>query len=174
MLNERRTDPILASATGGMLLLAAVGLLAGCAAEPPVPAEMPDAGDPIADRAEVVAAHEGLLAAMEAGDGEAVAALVDDRHDVLVFHPVKVTRFDGPDEIAAGIAAMMGRLAPVDVTDVHLQVWTEGDAAWLTSHLLIESDALDEPLAARGTEIWRRNDGVWKLAHAHWSSHPNP
>jgi ketosteroid isomerase-like protein len=174
MSNETGFDPKRVAVLPGVILIGILAVLAGCAAEPQPVVPPPDPGDPIADRVQIVDVHETLLAAMEAGDGQAVLELFDDRHDVLVFHPELETRFDGRDEIAVGLARMMERLAPVDLTEVHLQVWTEGDVAWLTSHLLLESDALEEPVAARSTEVWRRNEDGWKLAHAHWSTHPTP
>ena len=151
------------------IVLAAI---TACQAPPPVAQPPVETTDPFADRVDVVAVHEALLAAMEAGDGPSVAALIDPAHDVLVFHPAVETRFDGPDAIAAGVERMLTENAPVEITEVHLQVWVDGDIAWLTSHLLLESPSLAEPFAGRGTEIWRRTDSGWRLVHAHWSGQP--
>ena len=155
------------------IVVVVLATFAACQSPPP-PAPPPVAGtqDPFADRAEVVEVHETFLAAMEAGDAEAVEALIDSAHDVLVFHPAVMTRFDGPQAVADGVATMLARRGPVDFTEVHLQAWVDGDVAWLTSHLLLESPAVPEPFAARGTEVWRRTDGGWRLAHAHWSAQP--
>lgn len=164
-----RTESVLAS----IALAAVLATVTACPAPPPADPPPPlETTDPFADRADVVEVHEALLAAMEAGDGSAVAALLDSAHDILVFHPAVETRFDGADAISAGIGRMLGKNAPVEITEVHLQVWVDGDVAWLTSHLLLESPRVAEPFAARGTEVWRRTDGGWRLAHAHWSGQP--
>jgi ketosteroid isomerase-like protein len=164
-----RTDTVLVS----VALAVVLATVPACQAPPP-PAPAPvETNDPFADRADVVAVHETLLAAMEAGDGPGVAALLDSAHDILMFHPAVETRFDGADAIADGIGRMLGKNSPVEITEVHLQVWVDGDVAWLTSHLLLESPSVTDPFAARGTEIWRRTEDGWRLGHAHWSGQPS-
>ena len=163
-----RTETVLVPAALAVLL----ATVAACQAPPPAEPPPVETSDPFADRVEVVEVHESLLAAMEAGDGPGVAALLDSAHDILVFHPAVETRFDGADAIADGIGRMLGNNVPVEITEVHLQVWVDGDVSWLTSHLLLESPNLPEAVAARGTEVWRRADAGWRLAHAHWSAQP--
>jgi ketosteroid isomerase-like protein len=154
-------------------LVAVLAAVAACQSPPPpTPSPARETHDPLVDRADVVEAHETLLAAMEKGDAQAVTALLDTAHDVLVFHPETADRFDGPEAIAEGIATMLAKHGPVDVTEVHLQAWVDGDVAWLTSHVLLESPELPQAFAGRGTEVWRRTEGGWRLAHAHWSKQP--
>jgi len=166
MIQIRPLDVVVAFA------LAVLVASSGCPAPTPPPAPAVPGHDPFADRAAVVEAHEAFLAAMERGDGAAVGALLHDGHDLLIFHPAIETRFDGPEAIEAGVGRMLAATAPLDLTEVHLQVWVDGDIAWLTSHLLLETPRRAEPFAGRGTEIWRRTDAGWRLAHGHWSEHP--
>jgi ketosteroid isomerase-like protein len=54
------------------------------------------------------------------------------------------------------------------------QVRVVGDVAWVSylNHYAADFGNLGSFNAGmRGTEIWRRIDGEWKLAHAHFSTH---
>jgi ketosteroid isomerase-like protein len=67
---------------------------------------------------------------------------------------------------------MFERLGNASWTEVHPALFVEGDVAWLTSHVLVESPEVERKFVGRGTEIWIRRDGQWRLVHGHWSEHP--
>jgi ketosteroid isomerase-like protein len=136
------------------------------------PAPVPAAADPERDHDAVVAAHRALIGAYEAGDVDAFVRGLDPSAELLVFHPQQRSRFEGIDEVRRELGPMFARMRGSSWSDHHALVTVEGDVAWLTAHVLIESTALESPFAGRGTEIFvRRTDG-WKLIHGHWSMSP--
>ena len=156
---------------GGLALL---GVACGETSPPAGDAGGEPAG-PTADAGEgeeaVIAAHRAFVRAFEARDAQAVAALLDPRPGLLIFHPLVENRFDGTDEAREGLARMFARLSSLEWTEVHQQLEVEGSVAWLTSQVLLQSPDLASPFAGRGTEIWVRLDGQWRLTHGHWSEH---
>ncbi len=132
----------------------------------------PAVRDTKADYDAVVAAHESLVQAYEAADVSAYTALLDPEVELLLFHPKLSDRFVGIDETREKLSQMFSRIAPANWLDVHPAVVVEGDVAWYTSHVLVESTSLATPFVGRGTEVWVRRDSRWRLAHGHWS--PNP
>ncbi len=125
-----------------------------------------------ADYDAVVAAHKSLVNAYEAADVAAYTALLDPEVELLLFHPRLSDRFVGVDETREKLSQMFSRISPAHWLDVHPSVVVEGDVAWYTSHVLVESTNLPTPFVGRGTEVWIRRDSRWRLAHGHWS--PNP
>lgn len=121
------------------------------------------------DEMGVIAAHQALIAAMEAGDVAAVTALMDPTANLLVFHPFVENRFDGIGEVDEGLDVMFGHLGPVSWTEAHSSLDMEGNVAWMTSHVLIKTPEMPGPFVGRGTEIWVLRPGGWRLTHAHWS-----
>ncbi len=124
------------------------------------------------DAAAVVAAHEALIRAYEAGDVDGFVGLLDPSPGLLIYHPRLVHRYTGIDEVVGSLPRMFGRLRGASWVDAHTAVHVDGDVAWLNSHILIEAPGMMEPFVGRGTEIWLRRGGAWRLAHGHWS--PNP
>jgi ketosteroid isomerase-like protein len=124
------------------------------------------------DEAAVVAAHEALIAAYEAGDVDAFVALLDPTPDLLIYHPRLVHRYAGIDQVTGSLPRMFKRLQGASWLDAHASVNVDGSVAWLNSHVLIEAPGLDEPFAGRGTEVWVKRSGGWRLAHGHWSVNP--
>lgn len=51
------------------------------------------------------------------------------------------------------------------------RVTVNGDSAWVTYRLKMIGRIYGEPLPedARGTEIYQKIDGEWKMVHGHWS-----
>jgi ketosteroid isomerase-like protein len=121
------------------------------------------------DPSEVIEAHEGLVRALEAGDVEVLASILDRSPEFLIFHANLASRIDDVDEAMRGFEKMSRSLGTTEWTEVHAMVSRHGDLAWLTSHLLLEAPALDEPFVGRATEIWIRRADGWKLVHGHWS-----
>jgi ketosteroid isomerase-like protein len=129
----------------------------------------PAASDVAEDERGVIAAHKALINAMEAGDVAAVTALMDPSSGLVIFHPFVENRFDGIGEVDAGLGTMFGHLGPLSWTEAHAAFDIEGDVAWMTSHVLIKNAEMEGPFVGRGTEIWVRRPGGWRLTHAHWS-----
>lgn len=157
-------------ATSAWAIVACGVLTLSCGAPAPVETGVPT--DPAADIEAVLAAHEAMVQAFGRSDVEAFSAMLDVSPEFLLFHPMTASRYD-LDELEAGTYdAMFAMLRDSHWTDVHLAVDVSGDAAWITSHVLIESPELPMPFVGRGTEIWVRDEAGWRLRHGHWSENP--
>jgi ketosteroid isomerase-like protein len=124
------------------------------------------------DERAVVEAHRTLIAAYEAGDVYAFVSLLDPSPSLLIFHPLLESRFDTIAQVREGLGKMFEHLGGASWTDAHALVTVWGDVAWVTSHMAVEAPGLSRPFIGRGTEIWVRDAGSWRLTHAHWSADP--
>jgi len=161
------------------LVLLGIGLLtAGCQRPSPQPPTEADAsaGPSDADVAraqqEVIAAHEALVKAYETGNIDAYVALLAPAPELLIFHPAMENRFDGVEEVRRHMAKMFKDFSGAEWTDFHPVVEVDGNVGWITSQVTISSLSFKSPFVGRGTEIWVRRHGEWKLAHGHWSAVP--
>jgi ketosteroid isomerase-like protein len=127
--------------------------------------------DENADRRAVLDAHTALVEAYEKGDVDAFVLQLDKSDDLLIWHPRVQNRWTGIDEIQRELPKMFARLGESSWLDVHLAVHVNGDVAWLTSQVVLESPGI-EPFTGRSTEIWKREGHTWRLTHAHWSENP--
>ena len=150
------------------ILFVAFCSCSGSTPEEGTPAGMAESTDPSG----VIEAHERLVRALETSDTEALASILDQSSEFLVFHPKSAKRIDEIDETVRGFERMSRSLGTMEWTEVHAMINRRGDLAWLTSHLLLEAPALDEPFLGRATEIWIRRADGWKLVHGHWSDEP--
>ena len=123
------------------------------------------------DEGAVIAAHRDLIRAFQEGDAESALDLLVPNQSLLIFHPFLENRFDGYEETREGLTRMMGRVREIEWTEVHQTLDLDGNVAWLTSQILIKAPGLEPPFVGRGTEIWVRLHGTWRLSHAHWSEH---
>ncbi len=156
------------------VLLLAVACVLGAACSPPAgdAHEAAPQHDPDQAREAVVQAHEQLLAAFEAGDVETLTGLMLPAPELLIFHARLENRFDGHEQVREGLTRMLGRFGTASWWEAHPTVSVEGNVAWMTSHVVVESPGLAEPFLGRGTEIWVWRPEGWKLAHGHWSPVP--
>jgi ketosteroid isomerase-like protein len=152
-------------------IVSALAVLAGCAGSESEREPVGEASDRETVQA-VIAAHERLTRAIETGDLEGVVGLLEPTSDLLIFHPRRESRFDRVGEVREGFERMFRRLVSAEWTSAHSAVATRGDVAWHTSHVVLESENLEEPFLGRATEIWVRGEVGWRLAHAHWSATP--
>jgi len=150
------------------ILFVAFCSCSGPTSEEETPASMSDSTDPSG----VIEAHEKLIRALETNDVESLASVLDQSSEFLVFHPKSASRINEIDEAMRGFERMSRSLGVTEWTEVHAMINRRGDLAWLTSHMLMEAPALDEPFLGRGTEIWIRRVDGWKLVHGHWSDEP--
>ena len=151
--------------TVGILVMALV--LAGCSQT-----ETPKEADSNADVAGLVAAHESFVSAYESGQVDAVVALLDPSSELLIFHPAVESRFDGVEEVRAGLTRMFAAIGRPEWLEVHTQVVVRENVGWLTANIVIEAPDAALTLVGRSTEIWTRSADGWKLSHAHWSANP--
>jgi ketosteroid isomerase-like protein len=144
---------------------------------PPEP-ELSRSGEPSevsmvarSDEGAVIAAHREWIRAFQDGDVDAALALLVPNDRLLIFHPYLENRFGGHEETREGLTRMMGRLKDLEWTEVHQTLDMQGNVAWFTSQILIKASGLEPPFVGRGTEIWIRHKGDWRLSHGHWSEH---
>jgi ketosteroid isomerase-like protein len=158
------------------LVAACIGLSVLACGGPPeqAPVEPEPAPEDVAAarRDAVIGAHEALTAAYQAADADAFAAQLDSSPELTIFHPVMQNRFNDVEELKTHLAAMFERMGEIDWTDAHPVVAVEGDVAWVTSNVLIQSPNLERAFVGRGTEIWVLRGESWKLIHGHWSENP--
>jgi ketosteroid isomerase-like protein len=121
----------------------------------------------------VLRAHRAWVKAYENTDVDAMMSLLDVSPQLVIFHPMVHNRFHGGDEIRAGLTRMFQRLGKATWTEAHLQTNVEGDVAWITSNMALESNDLKVPIVGRATEIWLRTGEEWRLVHAHYSADPS-
>ena len=123
------------------------------------------------DEGAVISAHRALIRAFQEGDAEAALGLLEPKESLLIFHPYLENRFDGYEEVREGLTRMMRRLSDLEWTEVHQALDIEGNVAWVTYQILVKAPGLETAFVGRGTEIWVRRHGQWRLAHGHWSEH---
>ena len=123
------------------------------------------------DEGAVISAHRNLIRAFQDGDVETALSLLEPTDSLLIFHPFLENRFDGYEETREGLTRMLARVTDTEWTEVHQALDMEGNVAWLTSQILVKAPGLDPPFVGRGTEIWVRRHGQWRLTHGHWSEH---
>lgn len=149
-----------------------VALTVACAPAPEPPATATATRDVAADEQAVLEAHRKLIESYQEGSIDGFSWLLSSDPDLVIFHPRTHSRFNGKDEVRQGLLEMFGKLQDAEWTEAHTALSIEGDVAWLTSDVLVESPSLSEPFLGRGTEIWVREDGGWRLVHGHWSPTP--
>ncbi len=157
---------------GWLALLACAALTVACApAQQPPPAAAAER-DVAADEQAVLEAHRKLIEAYQEGSIDGFSWLLTSSPDLVIFHPLERARFIGKEAAREGLLEMFGHLREAEWTEAHTALTLQGDVAWLTSEVLIESPSLRAPFLGRGTEIWVREDGGWRLVHGHWSPTP--
>jgi ketosteroid isomerase-like protein len=135
---------------------------------------------PDQDKDALLRLHREFLEANEPLDSGYLRTMCVEGADELVWFNLNQSNYYGLDHIAqlwdmlrAILAGQRGEIS--ELRDERVEV--EGDMALITYHLRYKGDFGNLGsfnTGARGTEVWRRRDGDWKLLHGHWSSHvPN-
>lgn len=135
---------------------------------------------PDQDRDELLHLHREFLQANEPLDSDYLRTMCVDGAEELVWFNLNQSNYYGLEHIAqlwdmlkAILAGQKGEVS--ELRDERVEV--EGDMALITYQLRYKGDFGNLGsfnTGARGTEVWRRRDGTWKLLHGHWSSHvPN-
>jgi uncharacterized protein (TIGR02246 family) len=98
-------------------------------------------------------------------------------NDATYFDPFREKRVDGRDELNARMAPMRGMTLPFTEPRYEMigpRVDVEGNVAVLSFNLVNygkPSGSADERVLARwnATEVYRRQNGAWRIIHTHWS-----
>lgn len=170
---KRGSERSCRSSPAVLAILVGVGLvLAGCVPPGGPGATADTAADPAADRQAIIDAHQALVDAYMNGDVDAFVMQLEKSDDLLIYHPRLQDRWTGIDEVQQNLPRMFDGLGGSSWLDVHLKLSLAGDVAWLTSQVVIESPTVEVPFTGRGTEVWVRRGGNWRLVHGHWSENP--
>ena len=129
------------------------------------------------DREEILRLHREFMQANEPLDSSYLRKMCVDGPDELVWFNLNQSNYIGLDHICNLWDLLHGILAGQEGKVSELRderVDVEGDMAVLTCQLKYTGDfgnlgTFDTD--CRGTEVWRRRGGEWKLAHGHWSTH---
>ncbi len=146
--------------------LAAASLLilsAACMA-----ASAPTPGD--ADTQAVGATIAAFGTALEAGDLDRVAALLDPGVVILESGGAERSRDEYLASHAKADAAFM---KDARVRDRKTDIQVAGDAAWAMTTSVVDYEREGKPRAvdAAETMVLRRAPDGWRIVHIHWSSH---
>ncbi len=129
------------------------------------------------DREEILRLHREFMTANQPLDSAHLRKICVDGPDELVWFNLNQSNYYGLEHIAqlwdmlrAILAGQEGEVS--ELRDERVEV--EGDMALVTCQLRYKGDfgnlgTFDTD--TRGTEVWRRRGGEWKLAHGHWSTH---
>lgn len=97
--------------------------------------------------------------------------------DATYFDPFRDKRVDGLDELRARVAGMKGVTLPFTEPRydmINPRVQREGNVAILSFNLVNygkPTGSTVETVLVRwnATEVYRRQNGVWRIIHTHWS-----
>ncbi|HST39658.1 MAG TPA: nuclear transport factor 2 family protein [Conexibacter sp.] len=129
-----------------------------------------------ADEQEILRLHREFVDANGPLDSSYLRERVVDGPQELVWFNLNGSNYIGQDHIAQlwdMLSSIMGGEAMnSELRDERVEV--VGDVAWVSylNHYAADFGNLGSFNAGmRATEVWRRADGEWKLAHAHFSTH---
>jgi ketosteroid isomerase-like protein len=111
---------------------------------------------------EVLEANEAFYRAFEARDADAMDALWAQRAPVACIHP-GWDALDGRARVVGSFRAILESGGATRVRCTEASVHVVGDAAFVTCHELISGARLV------ATNVFAREDGVWRLIHHHSS-----
>lgn len=92
--------------------------------------------------------------------------------EVTYFDPNLDGRLDGLEALRQLVAPLEGKLKIDHYEMVNPKVQVHGDVAVLSYNLVDQALAPDGTAttdAWNSTEVYRRQDGKWRIIHAHWS-----
>jgi len=116
----------------------------------------------------IVAQAVSDLDRWSAGDTEGYAQSA--AADITYFHNVPaLARMDGIEAFRGFLSALKGKIPAHNYEIVDPKVQVYGDVGVYTLHyhaFLPDGEILAR---GRGTVVFRRTDGGWKMVHVHWS-----
>ena len=129
----------------------------------------------------IISLERSALDSWIRGDPDGYLSIYD--NDATYFDPFREKRVDGLDELNALMAPIRGVALPFTEPRydmINPKVDLEGNIAMLSFNLVNygkPSGSDEETVLARwnATQVYRRQDGAWRIIHTHWSfTHPQP
>lgn len=120
----------------------------------------------------VLEANRSFYAALEARDAARMEALWSHAGDVACVHP-GWHRLDGWEEISRSWRAIFANSRAWKVHPEEERAFVSTDVAVvLCVEILEASGAAGEPARMQATNVFRREDGGWRMVHHHASAMP--
>ncbi len=126
------------------------------------------------DLVPVLAANRAFYAALESRDAARMETLWSHGEDVACVHP-GWHRLDGWNEVERSWRAIFGNSRPWRVRPAEERAFLSGDlAVVLCVEVLEVSGAASAPARMQAANVFRRENGVWRMVHHHASPMPEP
>ena len=130
--------------------------------------------DIAAEKTNVQAVLDNYAKAWETLDFELFSSVFSHDSGLVIFSAVPSENLIGWEAFQEEIQKTFAENEAVEVTfrDVVIKVYGTGDLAWVTSledWKLMNQDQIVSDEGARMTWILEKQDGQWKVIHAHWS-----
>lgn len=138
----------------------------------PLLAAFPDAGRAQDAGADLRAAIEAYDQAFRSKDLDALHAMLAD--DVVLYEH-SVQNIGKADVWDHHLRPELEAFQDMTSAFTEVRVWASTDAGFVTRQYSIQANMRGRAIDARGNETqgWVKRDGLWLLAHVHWS-HPCP
>lgn len=111
------------------------------------------------------------------GKGDPGGYLEINAPELTYFDPFTKQRVDGLNAMKDYLAPITGQIHIERYEMLNPQVQHYGEVAILTFNLedVAKEPGSDKTITLRwnSTEVYRRNEGIWKIVHSHWS-YTNP
>ncbi len=88
---------------------------------------------------------------------------------ISYFDPFRPARLDGLDELTAYYESLRGQVSAARWEMIAPRVEEMGEAAVLTFNFVSYSGSEGQRMRWNCTEVYRRQDGRWRIAHTHWA-----
>ena len=126
------------------------------------------------DVAPVLDANRAFYTALESRDAERMDALWSHGEDVACVHP-GWHRLDGWEEISRSWRAIFANSRRWRVQPAEERAFVSGEiAVVLCVEVLEVSGGSGTPARMQATNVFRREEGVWRMVHHHASAMPEP
>ncbi|HKB71849.1 MAG TPA: nuclear transport factor 2 family protein [Thermoanaerobaculia bacterium] len=124
------------------------------------------------DASGVIAANGEFYAALDSRDGARMEALWSHAEDVACIHP-GWHRLDGWEDVSQSWRAIFANSRPWKVRAEEEHVFVSGEiAVVLCVEVLEASGASGEPARMQATNVFRLEEGAWRIVHHHASPMP--
>jgi len=132
------------------------------------------AGSRTAAALEVLAANLAFYAALESRDPSRMEAVWSHADDVACTHP-GWHRLDGWEDVSRSWHAIFASSRAWKVRSEDERAFVSGEiAVVLCTEVLAAVGAAGEPARMQATNVFRREDGHWRMVHHHASGTPDP
>jgi uncharacterized protein (TIGR02246 family) len=130
-----------------------------------------------ADEARILDLHTQWVAANRTAEAEFLPTVM--APDVLMFN-LNGSNYVGLEHLASfwrtARDVVHAKMGDSKVVSRGAEVHVVGDLAWVTDEIEYSSDFSDMGMervdqSIRGTEVWQRIEGEWRIVHCHFSMH---